>query len=151
MLFQRNAPTIKLLWVEESFNVSANAGAHAEYAYYCILSAYYTKTEVAGRSTLVPHASDMTVAATTDTTLAVLSLFPDIVVVIWRPLNGGDCASPLLHAGEASSIESARKDVRYGLMWTDQRCIQCKVGVNNNNDVGMMDENSLSVLPRFKN
>ena len=48
-------------------------------------SAYYTKTEVAGISTLVPHARDMTVAAITDSTLAVLNLFPDIVVVIWGP------------------------------------------------------------------
>lgn len=48
-----------------------------------MLSAYCTKTEIAGRWTLVPHASDMTVAATTDTTLAVLNLFPDIIVVIW--------------------------------------------------------------------
>lgn len=64
-------------------------------------------------------------AATTDTTLAVLNLFPDIVVV-------GDCTLPLLHDGEVNSIESARKDVEYGLMWTEKLCIQSKVGVNNN-------------------
>lgn len=47
-------------------------------------SACDTETEVAGISTLVPHASDMTVAAMTDTTLAVLNLFPDIVAMIWE-------------------------------------------------------------------
>ena len=40
----------------------------------------YIKTDCVGILTLVPHASDMTVAATTDTILAVLNLFPDIVV-----------------------------------------------------------------------
>ena len=34
MMFYSKQPTIKLLWVEESFIFSANAGAHAEYAYY---------------------------------------------------------------------------------------------------------------------
>ena len=44
-----------------------------------IISAY-TKTNCVGVLTLVPHASDMTVAATTDTILAVLNLFPDMIV-----------------------------------------------------------------------
>ena len=69
-------------------------------------SAYYTKTEDAGISTLVPHARDMTVAAITDSTLAVLNLFPDIVVVIGgggrRVLRGGDHSSPCLHDDEAT-------------------------------------------------
>lgn len=51
-------------------------------------SACYTKTNVAGISTLVPHASDIRVAAITDSTLAVLNLFPDIVVVICNWLGG---------------------------------------------------------------
>ena len=38
------------------------------------------KTKVDSISTLVPHASDIMVAAITDSTLADLKLFPDIVV-----------------------------------------------------------------------
>ena len=41
---------------------------------------FYTMTAMNGESTLVPHASAIEVAATTDSTLAALNLFPDIVV-----------------------------------------------------------------------
>ena len=47
-------------------------------------SANHTRIQFTGMPTLVPHASDMTVAAMTDKTLAVLSLLSDIVVVIWQ-------------------------------------------------------------------
>ena len=40
----------------------------------------YTMTAMRGESTLVPHANAIEVAAITDTTLAALNLFPDIVV-----------------------------------------------------------------------
>lgn len=45
-------------------------------------SAYYLVTEIAAIPTLVPHANDMMVAAITDTTLAVLSLFSNIVLMV---------------------------------------------------------------------
>ncbi len=67
---------------------------------------YYSMTVRAGVSTLVPHANAIEVAAMTDTTLAVLNLFPDIVVLIRRLKvfeMRGNCSSPCLHDGEASN------------------------------------------------
>jgi hypothetical protein len=60
-----------LLCVAESWSLSANCGAQAEYAY-CVLLVQYTGV-MAGRGrgrgrTFVPQASAIAVAATTDTT-----------------------------------------------------------------------------------
>ena len=55
MMFQSKKPTIRLLWVEESFIFSANAGAHAEYAYY-----QRCQWNIAGQELLgCPHLSRM--------------------------------------------------------------------------------------------
>ncbi len=88
---------MRLLWVEESFNFSANSGAHAEYAYCSAVSTEY-KDYAGSRRTLVPHARDIMVAARTETTLAVLNVLSDKadMVMGWgsselRPMGTASC------------------------------------------------------------
>ena len=70
-----------------------------------------------GRCTLVPHASDMIVAAITDDTLAVFNLCPDMSssdLADQGFLRDDDCSSPRLHDCEGSGIISTNKDESIG-------------------------------------
>ena len=71
--------TIRFSCVEDNFNRSPNSGAHAEYAYYKVISER-VQASIGEVLTFVPHASDTTAAATTERILPVrCTRRPDIV------------------------------------------------------------------------